>query len=77
MIRNDIELFYKFEGKIFKIGDVCKVKVKEKFTDKTHVHIGRILFPTIGDTLELDCSGMLFSNLQRIDMDDILEWEGI
>lgn len=75
MIRTDIKLLYEFQDNIFRIGDICKVKLKDKFNNKTYTYTGKILFPTIADTLEMDVSSQYSSQLVTIDLDDILEWE--
>ena len=75
MIRTDIKLLYEFQDNIFRIGDICKVRFKNKFNDDTYTYTGKILFPTIADTLEMDVSSQYSSQLVKIDLDDILEWE--
>ncbi len=75
MIRTDIKLLYEFQDNIFKIGDVCKVKFKNKFNDDAYTYTGRILFPTVASDLEMDVSSEYHSQLVTIDLDDILEWE--
>ncbi|MBC6695267.1 hypothetical protein H9L25_00550 [Terrisporobacter mayombei] len=75
MIRTDIKLLYEFQNNIFRIGDICEVKIKNKFNNETYTYKGKILFPTIADTLEMDVSSEYSSQLVTIDLDDILEWE--